>query len=263
MDELGVLIKSSVQECTAGEREAAVAFSGGLDSSLIAMLAAKCTNVALYTVGVKGAHDTLAAQSAAKLLGLNLVQVEIDKKAIEEAVPDIIRTINSDNPVEISYEAPLYFAAKFAKEHLILSGQGADELFGGYAKYTEIPRDDLAQVLSMDAWHVQNEGVLSDRKIAGRFEKELRAPFLGESVVSAALSIPAGEKIKGGVRKAVLRDAARHLGLPEEIAGRGKKAAQYGSGIMNIIKKLAKEKSLSVQDYISFIKNPVDIEIRK
>ena len=69
------------------------------------------------------------------------------------------------------------------------------------------------------------------------------------------LSIPEEYKIKDGIRKYVLREVGKSLGLPDKIVMRKKKAAQYSSGMMRAMKKLVKEKKLGLKDYIKGFKD--------
>jgi len=108
----------------------AIAFSGGLDSSILAAL---CKDAKLYSVGMAGSHDIMQTRSAAKLLGLidNLHLHEITMYELEFAIPAVIKAIESSDPLMVSIALPLYFASKYASSdglRVILSGQGADEL---------------------------------------------------------------------------------------------------------------------------------------
>ncbi|MFA5771524.1 MAG: asparagine synthase C-terminal domain-containing protein [Thermoplasmata archaeon] len=251
--ELENAIKNAVLDCTKNEERIAIPFSGGIDSSIIALLASRNTDAVLYSVGVDGAYDLKMADTASKALGLELTKIEINKKDIEEAVPRLMKIAGSVNAVEISFELPLYFVAKESREQVLVSGQGADELFGGYAKYISVERSKLHETLQKDVELVQNVGVPRERKIARCFKKELRTPFLSTFVVSTAMKIPVEYKIYEGVRKYILREVGRSIGINEEIVTRAKKAAQYGSGTMNLIKKLAKENGMGTSQYISSI----------
>jgi len=214
----------------------AIAFSGGLDSSVIAKVASESACPVLYTVGLRGCKDFDAAVKAADILGLPLKLIEIKEKDVLEAVPLLAQVIANDSKLIISYELPLWFVCKNCKENVVVSGQGADELFGGYAKYQKLKAEELLAKLKIDSEAVKNEGVVLERAIARHFGKGLLTPYLDNDIFSFALTLPLEEKINGGERKIILREVARLLGLGE-ISQRKKRAAQYGSGIAKILRR--------------------------
>lgn len=213
----------------------AVAFSGGLDSSVIAKIASEEATPILYTVGLKGCKDFEAAQTAAKMLGLSLKLIEVTEAEVRSAAPLLAQVIANDNRVIVSYELPLWFVCKNCKEQTVLTGQGADELFGGYAKYQKLNGKELDDEMKKDAKELNERGIAFDRAIAAKFGKTLVLPFLDNNVFDFALGLPLDRKICVE-NKVILRDVARLLGL-EDIAERKKRAAQYGSGIAKALKK--------------------------
>jgi asparagine synthase (glutamine-hydrolysing) len=116
-------------------------------------------------------------------------------------------------------------------------GQLADELFGGYAKYQATLKDDgeeaAATIMDQDVKDYQTRGMVRDANACRRW-LEPRFPFAEKEVVDLGRSIPVSFKIRGGVRKAVLREAAVVLGVPRELVNAPKRAAQYSSGIQRI-----------------------------
>lgn len=246
-EKLKELLIKSVKNCT-NEKNIAIAFSGGLDSSVIAKIAKNYFKVSLYVVGTKECLDIESAKFVAKALKLKLEIIEINKKDIEIAIPRLIKITNCKNPVFISFALPLYFVAKNCKEKILISGQGPDELFGGYAKYLKM--DDADREMQKDTSDLLSTGTSQHLAIAREFKKELKLPYLDKEIVDFASKIPIKYKIQGGVRKYILIQVAKQIGLPKEIAEREKKSAQYGSGIMKEIKKLAKERNLNVNEYI-------------
>ncbi|HYB76077.1 MAG TPA: asparagine synthase C-terminal domain-containing protein, partial [Nitrososphaerales archaeon] len=129
--------------------------------------------------------------------------------------------------------------ASGAGAEVILLGQLADELFGGYAKYERILASlgerQAAECMDRDIEGYMTKGMVRDRSACSAW-LEPRFPFVGEAVIEFGRSIPMSFKIRNGVRKAVLREAATILGLPVDIAGAAKKAAQYSSGIQKVIR---------------------------
>jgi len=214
----------------------AVAFSGGLDSSVIAKIASEESTPILYTAGLKGCKDFDAAESAAIFLDLPLKLIEVTERDVLEAAPLLAQVIANDNRLILSYELPLWFVCKRCPERIVLSGQGADELFGGYAKYGKLNGAALENEMKTDAQDLKENGIALDRAIAAKFGKELITPFLDNDVFSFAAALPLERKISDSTNKILLRDVARLLGL-EDIADRKKRAAQYGSGIAKALRK--------------------------
>jgi len=231
--------------------EGVVAFSGGVDSALIAALA----RLPCVTVGIEGSHDIAWAAKAARMMGLDLEIVSPTGDEVAEALRRVVRVIpDPTNPLEVSIATTLFFAAAWAGEHghtRILAGQGADELFGGYARYLSSP--DLAAELERDIVDLGRQGA-RDQAVAALHAAYFSMPYRDVRVVRAAQAIPAAERVRAGVRKYPLREVAeRHI--PAEIARAEKKAMQYGSGIWRMIQRLARTNGYkkSVQGYLTEI----------
>ena len=237
----------------------AISFSGGLDSSLIAAL---CPEAELYSVGMAGSHDSIQTKKAAVLLGmedkLQLQELTIDD--IVSALPDVIRAIESAEPQKVSIAMPLFFASKNAHDdgiRVMLSGQGADELFGGYKKYGSLEPHELENALLRDLDNIAKNNLERDDAASMTHAVELRVPYLDREVVELALRIAPELKIKNDVRKHILRLAAGKL-LPDELVFKEKKAAQYSSGIYSAIEKLARKNGFKGEQvagrYLKWIK---------
>lgn len=220
-------------------KKIAIGFSGGLDSSLVAFLLSKENKVVLYVCGLKNSYDIKIAEITAKELSLPLKKILISEKEVREEIENLSKIINCKNPLVLSFEFPLYFVAKNCGEKIIALGQGADEIFGGYARYLRM--QNLEIELNKDIENLIEIGVEREKKIARYFGKEFLYPFLNEEVVKIAKKIPVEFKVKNGKRKIILREIARSFGLKKEIGEREKKASQYGSGIFKIVKKIKKK----------------------
>lgn len=228
--------------------EAGIMFSGGVDSCVIASLASNHVPVTLYTVGVEGAHDLKVGESSALAMGLAWKGITITESDIREAIPFIAKFMATASPLSLSFEMPLFFVARAAFEEIVLCGQGADELFGGYARYEAMSPTERRERMKVDTDALIIVGAPAERRLASAFGKELGHPYLDRSVVELAISLPDDLLVNKGVRKVALRQVATTLGL-EEAALRPKKAAQYGSGIMKAMKAMAKKEQSSLKDW--------------
>ncbi|MDG7008254.1 MAG: asparagine synthase [Nitrososphaerota archaeon] len=222
------------------EKRVAVAFSGGVDSSIVAKCAAGRTEVVACTAYAGGASDRVRAREAASALGIELVATELTKENVEEA----LRLINlpfeptlMDRSLWCLYSI-VARSANQAGTRVILLGQLADELFGGYAKYAEELKAKgsgaASSMMRADVQEYARRGRIRDAAACGRWA-EPRFPFGARGVVDLAMGLPVAFKIRDGVRKAVLRRAAAMLEVPDAQAGAGKKAAQYSSGVQKLV----------------------------
>lgn len=229
--------------------DAGILFSGGVDSALLAAIAKRRGRPMLYTVGIEGAPDLIAAEEAAARLELPWRPFIVDGDELEHHCRSLMEILPPDDPVTVSYELPLLIVASMAREEVLITGQGADELFAGYNRYLSIRPAELERELEADLRKVVGHAAPLERRIAARYGKEARHPFLDTRTIAAVRSIPAGEMIVDGNRKVPLRQAAELMGLGPT-AWREKKAAQYGSGFMNVLRARARERSLTVRQYL-------------
>ncbi len=155
---------------------------------------------------------------------------------------------------------PFYWAAEKAAEagfKVMLAGQGADELFGGYQRYVnECCKDGsekVRQTMFNDVVRIHESNLERDLKITGFHDVELRVPFGSFDLAEFALGLPVEFKIENKtdtLRKLVLRKAALNAGLPAAIAEKPKKAVQYSTGINDAVKRIAKKHEKTVNEYI-------------
>lgn len=230
---LGEAIRKAVQLRIAGD--AVTTLSGGVDSSLVAVLA----GLPCIAVGLAGSHDLTAAEKTAEILGLPLTTKEIGRDDIRAALDDVLTIIPRITPLDVEIAITGYFIAELAKETKatrILTGQAADELFGGYARYGR--STDLRADLAADfAGLVQQRE--RDAAVASQFGVWYSLPFMDERVVCASRKFSTEDLVKGDLRKIALRSVAAEY-LPEEIAWKPKKAMQYGSGVSAALTRIAK-----------------------
>lgn len=241
-------------------KTAGIAFSGGIDSTFLAALAKSIDpSISLYAVGLPNSHDLTQAQRAAEVAGMkdSLRTHLLSPEEIEDAIPDIIYSTESTDPMKIAIGLPLYFVAKTAKEdgkRVLLTGQGADELFGGYSRHEGF-LEQGPEVLDREIYSdIQNISVINlerDDMVTMANSVELRVPFLDKEVIKTGLAISPELKIlkKDGlyIRKYILRKAAESL-LPSELLWKEKKAIQYGTGVQKVLDKLARDAGFSKKE---------------
>ncbi|MHA1616492.1 MAG: asparagine synthase (glutamine-hydrolyzing) [Candidatus Njordarchaeales archaeon] len=227
-------------------------FSGGVDSSVIAKLAAnQGIDITLFSAGLKDSHDLKWARKVAEILKLPLEERVIREDEIEELLRKTVRAIDETDPLKVLIGIPIYATAEKAREcgfRVMFSGQGADELFGGYARY--LRSSDPVQEMVRDFANLYLNNLERDDHCAMANSIEVRYPYLDIRVVEVAFKTPLEYKICGGLRKYILRKLGRKIGLPKEVCEKPKKAVQYGTGVTKFLKKMAKRKSLSLRDYI-------------
>jgi asparagine synthase (glutamine-hydrolysing) len=263
-EQLQKLLRRSVDERISGLREIAVAFSGGLDSGLIAFLAKKSgVDVHLVHVGLKNQLETDYARKVAEELKLPIHVQIYGEEDVEKILLRVLWLVEESDPVKASIGIPFYWAAEKTAGmgfKAMLAGQGADELFGGYKRYADdylrYGDKKVHEILFSDVLRMYETNFERDFKICNFHNVELHLPFATYPIAKFAVNLPVKLKIKlpdDGLRKLVLRRAAENLGLPHFIVERPKKAIQYATGISKVLKKLAKKNKQSISEYMQQI----------
>jgi asparagine synthase (glutamine-hydrolysing) len=246
-------LMEAMEKRTQDFKKIGIIFSGGIDSVLVAYLAAKMVpEVVCYTGGVKGSHDIDYARKIARRLGLKLKVAELDQEAVEKLVPEVINVIEDANAGQVEVALPVYSAVKLAHQDgmkVMLTGQGADELFGGYSWYTKVAEKEgytkLRERMVEDLLLLYKETLEREDKITMAHSIELREPFLDSEVIRVALATELRLNVRGRndpFGKHVHRRLAQSLGIPRDIAYRVKEAAQHGSGMHDVIDALARKR---------------------
>lgn len=230
-----------------------VALSGGVDSTLIAALA----GLPCICVGTAGSRDTECAGMAARRAGFDCSLTFIRPGDIEPAIMEVLSTIPCITPVNVAIATTQYFITLAASEEghsRVLTGQGADELFGGYSRY--LSAQDLEAELARDFVSLRQQAD-RDQSVAALNQVLLSMPYLDMRVVRAAGALPATRKVSGSLRKIALREVAQQY-IPADCAWADKKAMQYGSGVWKEIRHLAKRGGFScVADYLAALQRRV------
>jgi len=226
-----------------------VLLSGGLDSSLVAAVAARFARRRVedddsseawwprlhsFAIGLKGSPDLAAAEVAAQALGTVHHGFEYTFEEGLDALPEVIRHIETYDVTTIRASTPMFLLARRIKAmgvKMVLSGEGSDEIFGGYLYFHKAPNarefhEEL--VRKLDALH--NYDCLRANKSMMAWGVEPRVPFLDVEFLDVAMRMDAQHKMagKGRIEKAVLREAFEGY-LPDSILWRQKE--QFSDGV--------------------------------
>jgi len=255
------LLLESTRKMVSDLENVAVAFSGGLDSSLVAVLAKKCgINVQLISVGLKNQLEVKFAETAAEALKLPLHLQTYTVKDVEKILPRVLWLIEEPNLIQASIAIPFYWTAENSSKlgcHVLLAGQGADELFGGYQRYLKEYEQSgveaVQKAMYRDVAMSYEKNFQRDNQACSFHKVELRLPFVDRDVVQFSLSLPPKLKIESAedrLRKRVLRQVAQNLGMPLFIVNKTKKAVQYATGVSKAIQRLARKEGLTSREYV-------------
>lgn len=232
------VLVDAVKEIVKEESSLAVAFSGGIDSSLLAQL---CTNigtkVTLLTVGFPGSPDIEFSKMIAKKLGLPHKVLELEKEDFHNKQRYICQKLDCGNTSHIENCIAFFYLGMLARQNglgLILTANGCDELFCGYDRFRSIYKYGNARIMQLIHEKIENELILMKEvgTIIKEFGIKAKHPFLSEKFISVALRISIDNKIRGDddfIRKHILREVAVKIGVPQEAVAKPKKALQYGS----------------------------------
>ena len=226
-----------------------VLLSGGLDSSIVAAVTQKHASMRVedqeqspawwprlhsFAVGLEGSPDLIAAEKAAKHIGTIHHGFTFTLQEGLDAIDEVIYHLETYDVTTIRAATPMYLLAR--KIHamgikMVLSGEGADELFGGYLYFHKAPdaksfHEETVRKLS----RLHSYDCLRANKAMAAWGVEARVPFLDREFMDVAMSINPQDKMitEGKMEKQVLREAFSDL-LPEEIAWRQKE--QFSDGV--------------------------------
>ena len=241
-DELRLVLEAAVRKWMVADVEVGAFLSGGLDSSVIAALATDAIDRPLktFSVGVAGSADLVAARAVADHIGSDHHELVYSVDDLVDALPHVIYHLESADVDLVRSALPTHFATTLGRRHVkaVLTGEGADELFAGYAyhhRYAGAPRA-LADEITRSLGSMHNTNLQRVDRITMAQGLEARTPFLDKDLIDFAQSIPASLKMKitgddarETTEKWILRKACEDL-LPADIVWRKKAQFDEGSG---------------------------------
>ncbi len=240
-----------------------VLLSGGLDSSIISAIAKKYSSRRIETedlkdawwpqlhsfaVGLIGSPDLAAAQKVADHIGTVHHEVNFTIQEGLDALRDVIYHIETYDVTTIRASTPMYLLARVIKSmgvKMVLSGEGADELFGGYLYFHKAPNAKEFHeetVRKLNKLHLYD--CLRANKSLAAWGVEGRVPFLDKEFMDVAMKLNPADKMAGNgkIEKHILRKAFEDY-LPHEIAWRQKEQFSDGVGYgwIDTLKKITSE----------------------
>jgi len=226
-----------------------VLLSGGLDSSVTSAIAKKYAQLRIesddkqaawypqlhsFSVGLEGSPDLAAAQKVADHIGTVHHEIKFTIQEGLDAIKDVIYNIETYDITTIRSSTPMYLMARVIKSmgiKMVLSGEGADEIFGGYLYFHKAPNAKEFHeetVRKIDKLHMYD--CLRANKSLAAWGIEGRVPFLDKEFMDVAMSLNPKDKMINGERmeKWIIRKAFEDM-LPESVAWRQKE--QFSDGV--------------------------------
>jgi asparagine synthase (glutamine-hydrolysing) len=257
LEETREVLAASVRRQMMGDVPVGVFLSGGLDSSLVAAIAARhCAEhgecLPTFAVGMEGSPDVHAARQVADYLGTDHHERLYTSEEALAAVAPTVRAIEHFDPSLVRSAVPNYLLAEMTARHVkvVLTGEGADELFAGYSYFRDFTDpDELHAELTRTVEGLHNLNLQRCDRVTMAHGLEARVPFLDRKVIALALRLPAAWKVAGdGVpEKRLLRLAFRGW-LPDDLLWREKSQFGDGSGAASVLTD-AVERGVSDEEF--------------
>ena len=242
-------LESAVKRQLMSDVPYGVLLSGGLDSSVISAIAEKYSEMRIeddsqtkaywprlhsFAVGLKGAPDLAKARLVADHIGTVHHEINYTIQEGLDAIRDVIYYIETYDVTTVRASTPMYLLARVIKSmgiKMVLSGEGADEIFGGYLYFHKAPTaKDFHEetVRKLSKLHLYD--CLRANKSLSAWGVEGRVPFLDKEFLDVAMRTNPKAKMCPGqtIEKKIVRDAFAEL-LPEEVAWRQKE--QFSDGV--------------------------------
>ncbi len=229
-----------------GDERVGIAFSGGVDSTFLALLCHKLKKkFYLFNVGLPGAQDVVWAAKINEQFLWPMWHRILTEEEAEQIVKDVVKILPDPNVIKVGVACPEYAVLELAKKHgikTVLGGLGSEEIFAGYERHKKaIANNEVHQESWKGLLGLWERDLTRDIALSKHFDIALACPFLDKDVVKYCMQILPELKINHEEKKIILRETALAYGLPREFAFRPKKAAQYGSGFDAFLEKLAKK----------------------
>ncbi len=248
-DELRASLIASVKRHLMGDVPYGVLLSGGLDSSIVAAIAAKLSSKRVdeddrtdawwprlhsFAIGLEGSPDLAASQKVADAIGTVHHQLTYTVEEGIDALSDVIRHIETYDVTTVRASTPMVLMARRIKSYgikMVLSGEGADEIFGGYLYFHKAPDAEALHAETVRKLHGLHQfDCLRANKSMAAWGVEARVPFLDHDFLKLAMHVDPARKLcrDGRMEKHLLREAFRGW-LPEEVLWRQKE--QFSDGV--------------------------------
>ena len=262
--ELREALCQSVQRQLMSDVPYGVLLSGGLDSSIVSAVAKRYAarrvetdntreawwpQLHSFAVGLKGAPDLEAARKVADYIGTVHHEINFTIQEGLDALRDVIYYIETYDVTTVRASTPMYLLARVIKSmgiKMVLSGEGADEIFGGYLYFHKAPNAQAFHeecVRKISKLHLYD--CLRANKSLSAWGVEGRVPFLDKEFMDVAMRInPEAKMAKNGkMEKWVLRKAFEEM-LPESVAWRQKEQFSDGVGYswIDVLKQITSER---------------------
>ncbi len=262
-----------------------VLLSGGLDSSVVSAIARKYSAMRIesqdlkeawwprlhsFAVGLKGSPDLAAAQKVADHIGTVHHEVIFSIQEGLDAISDVIYHLETYDVTTVRASTPMYLLARVIKSmgvKMVLSGEGADEIFGGYLYFHKAPNPKAFHeetVRKLDKLHLYD--CLRANKSLAAWGIEGRVPFLDKEFMDVAMNLNPADKManNGKMEKWILRKAFEDI-LPESVVWRQKEQFSDGVGYnwIDTLKKLVSEKITDSQMKTASFRFPINPPLNK
>ncbi|MFP5363308.1 MAG: asparagine synthase (glutamine-hydrolyzing) [Thermoleophilia bacterium] len=252
------ILIGSVQRQMMGDVPVGVFLSGGLDSAIVAAVAARHLRghgerLKTFAVGTRGSADLLAARVVARHIGSEHHERVYDSREAVRVLPDVVRAIEHFDPSLVRSAVPNFLLAEMTAQHVkvVLTGEGADELFAGYEYLRGFDCPEALESELLRTVHgLHNLNLQRCDRVTMAHGLEARVPFLDRQVIAFAFGLPMAWKqsAPGELEKRMLRRAFDGW-LPEEILWREKAEFGDGSGARDVLTETV-EQGVSRADFM-------------
>ncbi len=218
--------------------------SGGIDSSILAALARPyVNNLYTFVAGFKDSPDVEYARQVADHIKSNHHEVIVTFDELVSILPRVIYQLESFDALLVRSSVTNYLVSQYASKYVseVFSGECADTLFAGLARFKSLPPDELAKEIEELAGQMHNSSLQRVDRFASAFGTIAHVPFADPEVVDYAFRIPVEYKIANGVEKWILRQAAEGL-LPKTALYRTKSKFWEGAGVCDLFARHAEQR---------------------